>query len=129
MESISIETSLHQLDTRDIFTYNLLPYRWWCFPLLRTRKFDNEKPSLKGKSIYITFLPPAAGIVVVSNTTKGMELGQNIFTVSKYRYIAPTTHDAFTYDITGTFEGGQRTRVQFTSNRTIKCLCRSILTE
>lgn len=47
----------------------------------------------------------AAGYVVVSNTAKGIEMGQIYSQLSKYRYIAPTTHDAFSYDITGTFEG------------------------
>lgn len=47
----------------------------------------------------------AAAYVVASNTAKGIELGQVYAQISKYRYVAPGTHDAFSYDITGTFEG------------------------
>ncbi len=47
----------------------------------------------------------AAGYVVASNTAKGIEMGQIYSQLSKYKYIAPGTHDAFSYDITGTFEG------------------------
>lgn len=47
----------------------------------------------------------AAGYVVPSNTSRGTELGQTYSKYSGYRYITPGTHDAFSYDITGTFEG------------------------
>lgn len=47
----------------------------------------------------------SAGYVVPSNTSRGIELGQIYSQYSKYKYISPGTQDAFSYDITGTFEG------------------------
>jgi hypothetical protein len=45
----------------------------------------------------------AAGYVVPSNTSKGIELGKVYSNISGYKYVAPGTDDAFTYDITGAF--------------------------
>ena len=45
----------------------------------------------------------AAGYVVPSNTSKGIELGRVYSSLSGYRYIAPGTDGAFSYDITGAF--------------------------
>jgi hypothetical protein len=45
----------------------------------------------------------AAGYVVPSNTSKGIELGKVYSNLSGYRYVAPGTDDAFSYDITGAF--------------------------
>ena len=47
----------------------------------------------------------AAAYVVPSNTSRSVELGILYAQLSGYRYIAPGTKGAFTYDITGTFEG------------------------
>lgn len=47
----------------------------------------------------------AAAYVVPSNTSKSIELGQTYSQLSGYKYIAPGTQGAFSYDITGTFEG------------------------
>jgi hypothetical protein len=47
----------------------------------------------------------AAAYVVPSSTSKSVELGQLYSQLSGYKYIAPGTEGAFTYDITGTFEG------------------------
>ena len=45
----------------------------------------------------------AAGYVVPSNTSRGIELGNVYSSLSGYRYVAPGTQGAFTYDITGAF--------------------------
>jgi len=45
----------------------------------------------------------AAGYVVPSNTSRGVELGKVYSNLSGYRYVAPGTDGAFTYDITGDF--------------------------
>ena len=45
----------------------------------------------------------AAGYVVPSNTSKGIELGKVYSNLSGYKYIAPGNDDAFSYDITGAF--------------------------
>ena len=47
----------------------------------------------------------AAAYVVPSNTSRSVELGILYAQLSGYKYIAPGTQGAFTYDITGTFEG------------------------
>jgi hypothetical protein len=45
----------------------------------------------------------AAGYVIPSNTSRGIELGNLYSSLSGYRYVAPGTQGAFTYDITGAF--------------------------
>ena len=58
------------------------------------------------ESPYITLsYHSAAGYTVPSNTSKSVELAKIYSQLSGYRYIAPGTVGAFTYDITGTFEG------------------------
>lgn len=46
----------------------------------------------------------AAGYVIPSATSRGVELGHIYSQLSGYRYVAPGGDGAFTYDITGTFE-------------------------
>jgi len=58
------------------------------------------------ESPYITLsYHSAAGYTVPSNTSNSIELAKIYSQLSGYRYIAPGTVGAFTYDITGTFEG------------------------
>ncbi|MDD3474933.1 MAG: DUF2817 domain-containing protein [Candidatus Dojkabacteria bacterium] len=45
----------------------------------------------------------AAGYVVPSNTSIGIELGRVYSSLSGYKYVAPGNDDAFSYDITGAF--------------------------
>lgn len=58
------------------------------------------------ESPYITLsYHSAAGYTVPSNTSTSIELAKTYSQLSGYRYIAPGTVGAFSYDITGTFEG------------------------
>ncbi len=45
----------------------------------------------------------AAGYVIPSNTSRGIELGNLYSSLSGYKYVAPGTQGSFTYDITGAF--------------------------
>lgn len=46
----------------------------------------------------------AAGYVIPTNTSRGIELGQIYSQLSGYTYTPPGTEGSFSYDITGTFE-------------------------
>lgn len=46
----------------------------------------------------------AAGYVIPTNTSRGIELGVIYSQLSGYRYTPPGTEGSFSYDITGTFE-------------------------
>jgi protein MpaA len=63
------------------------------------------KNLVERESPYLTIsYHSAAGYVIPNNTLTAIELGNIYSQLSGYRYIAPGTEGAFTYDITGTFE-------------------------